>query len=913
MKTVIGSTLVCLMSSRYQEEKMDAVEHVSKRATQIGMACKDALQWYSTSVDERIQADKGLLRELRTSVVTADRLALAVQSKMAVGVFGPSQAGKSYLISALARSADDSLLTRMGDRDVDFIAKINPEGGKESTGLVTRFSYCDEKLGHPAGLPIRVRLLTELDIVKILANSFVEDVLHQAEDDASNHQAGVEAAIERARSAVPGTGTLSVEDMYDLEGYCQQSLLKNPRIAALKKFGFWTVAVELMPTMPPENRVEFFSVLWEGVKSYTDIYRRLQSHLIRLNHAKIIHCEPSALFDVRGDDWNRQKKSIIDVATLDGLCSDSGDTVRVAPNQSMAVDMERAELAALVSELHIQLAEQPHPFFKSTDLLDFPGARSRQPLPRELLAGTTARSEAFLRGKVAYLFERYSAERELSAMLLCVGPSNQEVVGLGELIERWVELTHGATPEERSRVPCSLFFVLTKFDTAFEQGAGKSIDGTRWTTRLEASLLKPFGDHSHRTKWVSDWSGNGEFKNLFWLRNPNLRQDALFDFASPDSFKEICIRSDKVAFLDQLRKAFVENPLVGRHFDDAHRAWDSALVLNDGGISRIVSGLEQVCRPEVKLGQIDAQVNSLADRVLNLLARHYVTSDVGECRAQKVQLAQNLVKVLAGAMKKEKLGAFLASLKLDDESARDAYFQTEREIALRSNESAASGEGVEELDDEFSQMFGLTLSEPSVPQSDLHSKRDFASVFANNMIEAWLSSIVEQSKNASSISHYGIPGALVVDLARELETATQKTGLYQAMVADVRKSREYRNLGKSVWMWKQVAPVTGRFNDFIDHAGHVDIGSGGISVQTLDARQVRIFSSDAATNPMNRLSETSLNFERTYLSDWVNGIQATVRTNADFLAGMPGDTAANSRLGEILDQLRAVENSRAIH
>jgi hypothetical protein len=454
--------------------------------------------------------------------------------------------------------------------------------------------------------------------------------------------------------------------------------------------------------------------------------------------------------------------------------------------------------------------------------------------------------------------------------------------------------------------------VLTKFDTAFEQGAGKSIDGTRWTTRLEASLLKPFGDHSHRTRWVSDWSGNGEFKNLFWLRNPNLRQDALFDFASPNSFKEISVRSDKLAFFDQLRKAFVENPLVGRHFDDAHRAWDSALVLNDGGISRIVSGLEQVCKPEVKLRQIEAQVNSLASRVLSLLARHYVTSDVGQLRGQKKQLAQNLVRALGGTMKKEKLGAFLASLKLDDESARNAYFQTEREIALRSNEAAASEDVSQELDEEFSAMFGLT-SDDSGPKGNSHSTRDFASIFANNMVQAWLSSIVEQSNNASSISHYGISGALVMELALELEVAAQKTGLYQAIVTDVRKSREYRNQGKSVWMWKQVAPVAGRFNDFIDHAGHVVIGSDGISVQALDERQVRIFSSGAATNPMDRLSETSLNFEKKYLFDWVQGIQATVRTNADFLAGVSGDTAANSRLGEILEQLRAVENSRAIH
>ena len=31
---------------------------------------------------------------------------------------------------------------------------------------------------------------------------------------------------------------------------------------------------------------------------------------------------------------------------------------------------------------------------------------------------------------------------------------------MGDLIERWIELTHGTTPEERSKVPCTLLFVL---------------------------------------------------------------------------------------------------------------------------------------------------------------------------------------------------------------------------------------------------------------------------------------------------------------------------------------------------------------------------------------------------------------------------------------------------------------------
>ena len=51
------------------------------------------------------------------------------------------------------------------DRGYDFLKEINPPGNRRSTGLVTRFG-----LGLSAGdkdFPVRVRLLTQTDIVKI--------------------------------------------------------------------------------------------------------------------------------------------------------------------------------------------------------------------------------------------------------------------------------------------------------------------------------------------------------------------------------------------------------------------------------------------------------------------------------------------------------------------------------------------------------------------------------------------------------------------------------------------------------------------------------------------------------------------------------------------------------------------------
>lgn len=107
----------------------------------------------------------------------------AAVRKMCVGVFGPSQSGKSYLISALASNAAGVLLADFCGAEHDFIKEINPEGGKESTGLVTRFTTTRPE-GVSAAYPIRLRLLSETDVARVLANTYYADCDHKDAPDA---------------------------------------------------------------------------------------------------------------------------------------------------------------------------------------------------------------------------------------------------------------------------------------------------------------------------------------------------------------------------------------------------------------------------------------------------------------------------------------------------------------------------------------------------------------------------------------------------------------------------------------------------------------------------------------------------------------------------------------------------------
>ena len=92
-----------------------------------------------------------------------------------IGLFGESQVGKSFLVSTIASDRGGRLITEIGGREYDFIEKINPSGGgKESTGLVTRFTTKKFSIINE-DYPVRLQLLQENEIIKIIVNSFNND------------------------------------------------------------------------------------------------------------------------------------------------------------------------------------------------------------------------------------------------------------------------------------------------------------------------------------------------------------------------------------------------------------------------------------------------------------------------------------------------------------------------------------------------------------------------------------------------------------------------------------------------------------------------------------------------------------------------------------------------------------------
>ncbi len=340
------------------------------------------------------------------------------------------------------------LQARFADKTYDFLRDINPPGNRESTGLVTRFGLGLSDVAPD--FPVRVRLLTQTDIVKILGNSFLLDFDHQKAAFERPDGMAIRKRLSelRARAQPTPPGDLDSDDVLDLIEYFDTFFAG---ITSELRTEYWREAIELAPRLSGRDRARLWSVLWYDFEPFTDLYLTLYEGLEKLAFA------PEALLGM--DALIPREKSIIDVLTLDRLGADDADTLVVRPRPAdgkSAIDarLPRSLVCALTAELSVAIDEKPWDFFDHTDLLDFPGARSRLKLAnledvakaKGVAEGANPLRELLLRGKVAYLFQRYSAERELSAILLCIPDGNQEVRDLSDMMTAWIDQTIGATP-----------------------------------------------------------------------------------------------------------------------------------------------------------------------------------------------------------------------------------------------------------------------------------------------------------------------------------------------------------------------------------------------------------------------------------------------------------------------------------
>lgn len=875
-------------------------------------ACQAAIGWFDANQERLRQEYPSLLREFRKFGKAASKLKAAVERPMCVGVFGPSQAGKSYLISALARRGTDPLITDFdGIADgLDFVRQINPEGGAESTGLVTRFSM--RKVAAPPDFPVAVRLLSQADIVKIIGNTYFSDC--DLSEESVPNVARIQDAVTAARAAAGRGGNSSSfgeDDIWDIQEYFERQFKGEPIIRALASGGYWEYLAELAPKVPIAARGQLFGLLWGGIEPFTSLYARLTEALDALGSPADAFCPIEALVARAGSGFERRGDSVIDVQTLKGLGSSGGDTLQVRGAGGRTTALSRAVLTGLIAELHVTMRHRPWDFFEHTDLLDFPGARSREHMPdvRNYLKKESSLEGLFLRGKVAYLFERYNTEQELTSMLLCIAPSNQEVRTLPAMVKEWIDLTHGPDPAARQQTETALFLVLTKFDAEFEEKAGQSDDSSaRWSRRLNASLLDFFGKVH---EWPHEWTPGHPFDNLFWMRNPNFKAKHIIDYDEHGA--EIAMRASEGARIARARAEYTQNAEVRRHFHDPAKAWDEAFRLNDGGIAYLADSLGPVCNPHIKTGQIGARIAAQRGAMRERLQRYHVTDDIQGERARREKIAVNVVDHLSECAANQRFGRLMRSLQLSDAELADVLFNLE----TKQNRDRVRTYGRRIDADALRRTVGIGraneatngANSTSAPRASAgagsngaakESGGDFADRSALAVIEHWVGSIRSIADNARMCRYFFMPEKAMTELVDELIAGAMRLDLRARLAEEIRAASGSQNRIKDAVVKPAMvsADIVGAFVMWL---GYDRVATTERPNRRDDPRR-QIFE---PRPPMEfpHLEEKPSSFDQQFYGDWFNGFFDFVKENAGSKNGQNIDVAQNNRLGDILSSL----------
>ncbi len=843
----------------------------------------------------------------------AKRLGTVSDRPVTAGFFGLSQAGKSYLISALAAGENGKLETEFDGKQLDFISHVNPPGGgKEATGLVTRFS----RTAKPgvAGFPIELRLFSELEIAKVLLNAYVND-FDKEKVEYSYEQTKLNEIIKRVQNKVKAQETkgVSAEDVVDLQDYAMENFRKS--LAPLE-VSYWSRAVALAPYLDIAERAVLFSPLWGEVPEMTETYVMFAQTLQKLGNSASVYAPLSVIVKDLPEGGFSQKDSIMNVDILERLNSSLDENVSVRPRLNAEdiaepVTISLAQLAMLTAELVFPLINKTRvSAFETVDLLDFPGYRGRMQIKSidEVKDGKIP--QLLLRGKVAYLFERYTDSQEMSILIMCTPSNSQiEINEVGPVLERWIKKTQGEDAKARAARLPGLLWAITKFDIRVQTDLAKTEDNLKisWGSGglLQQTLLERFSSYS----WLENWSNNQPFNNIFLVRKPGFK----VPFFEVDNEQELAINPKEEAQLALMRSTFAADPEIQKHVKDPEQAWDAMMMLNDGGMKRISDYLEQIAQPEVKQGRITEQLNQAIHHIMQRFDSWYQSGGEEEI-IKKREFARKFLDEMKSKI--ILLGEFLRALQLSQESIRSLYLDNDDVLLDEEQEESSEVKSDESFGSTgFGDLGGFNLdgfdlfeenasgTATSVVEDKKQTKSTQEPRFAKNVFKAWINHLRNLSSDSHFLKFYGFNSQIVDEFVGEIITAASRLKLQQ-QIGTLVLENESTGFKRDQIVERQVVSVNLLISDFLAWLGILQEDE---TKRPQRANGSVVFS-PVIQAPQNRelpvLNEQPSGYTQSYMQDWFRAFAKLCENNAGSSEGREIDVTQNANLGKILNQFK---------
>jgi hypothetical protein len=580
---------------------------------------------------------------LRDLALRTRKLRRAWGRKQSLGLFGPSQAGKSFLVGALLSHELGSLKVMSRGAEVDFLKEINPAKGVESTGVVTRFSTS-------TSAPLRkgdfhCELLSLEGVLHAMATGFLVECTSPPLDVDRVERTLREARLQAGPPASPIYARAWEAVWHELTKKYQD---RHPYLNELRRHPAMKQGIEVATA---GGWVHLYSLLWGGpgyAKDLDQLMRTLATGIEQLGYAEAVEV---GLAHVRASS---DAPSVIDASCLNAL----GTSRTIVPATTLDgrdVALDPGVLAALIAEIRLPLRGVPGTLLDKADILDFPGGRALKGIngfgPTELNTGRLENAiEVYKRGKLTFLFEQYSLDRDITALLLCSpGPTKPEAIQLQSQVETWLGIRHGAaTPSDPKELEQpSLFLALTKFDMSL--GALRSDNAKdRWDSRVEEACID-FWSRGHGS-WPLNWGGKGRaFTNLFWIRNPYADQMQALEPGDPD--------------YEVVKQGYLASRAVATYIAAPEEKWlavegsDTTTGLPKSGVPLLSTQLRAKLAEDIKAKELGQEARAIRSELLSVLKALTPSRDEAEARARRVEEAKELVAGLDAEMARRCSGA----------------------------------------------------------------------------------------------------------------------------------------------------------------------------------------------------------------------------------------------------------------
>lgn len=602
------------------------------------------------------------------------RLLYAQTVNPAAAIFGESQVGKSYMVDCLLTSDTDVLNIYDGDGNpTGFIEKINPLGqGKESTGLICRFTT--KQVWKSKEFPVKASMLRAIDVIMVLVDTYFNDVINH---DLPKKDAIIDE-IKRIKTQYKNNSIcqdiITEDEIYELRDYINSALVLRGESfrTALIDCNYFEELALVVGNIPVAQWTDVFSFLWNGQKIITNQFSILISTLEKMDFCRSVYIKIDAILRDKGTILHVDR--LYELFGLEESVDEKGQALIIqkasepqmdvlTENDKKITGINKSEFCALAMELAFTIIDTSKdkssylnnkPFLEYSDILDFPGARSRDMIN----AGTISDQDAckmILRGKVAYLFNKYSQQYLITNLLFCHHDEQSNVVTLSSLLKGWVDNTIGDTAEKRSQFleiseVSPLFVIGTKFNKDLEKTnlEKSSIDEQnnevnkeyRWTKRfgLLTNLIAPSEDIND---WFNHWTPTKPFDNLYLLRSyeyschsgiyegyKSKDDNNVWHLVYNDKGKlqgETNISVEYEKFIPDLKASFMKNQFVRNHFTCPEKSWDEAVNVGKDGSQWIIDNLTRSSKKmsETRDKQFSRIYNNSFDTLVDSLYELY--------------------------------------------------------------------------------------------------------------------------------------------------------------------------------------------------------------------------------------------------------------------------------------------------